>query len=280
MSLALVVMEEGDERRLASFIRDNALADKSMVLWRLENSVSIRAMLWALEEAWQASPVKAILFPPSIAGDELATRLAWRLNGTAVCQILSCDLAVTTVTKAVYGNALTATFHTDTFPVCYSLSPHLSRAEAALPSDICEKHLVSVPQAGELSSPEVLHKSQHPLQSAQWVLATGVGANADVFMPLAAELHAEPGYTRQRVMAGGCDEQRMIGISGQSVSPGVCIIAGASGASAFMAGVQQSRFIVAVNTDPSAAVFAAADVGIVGDAEAVLTALAACLNRT
>ena len=279
MSMVLVVMEEGDEQRMASFIRDNALAEKGMVLWRLENSVSIRAMLRALEEAWEADPVGTILFPPSIAGDELATRLAWRLNGTAVCQILSCDPAATTVTKAVYGNALTATLHTDASLVCYSLSPHLQRAEAALPPEIREKQLLPVPLAGELSPPEVLQKSQHPLQSAKWVLATGVGANADVFMQLAAELRAEPGYTRQRVMAGSCDEQRMIGISGQSVAPEVCIIAGASGASAFMAGVQQSGFIVAVNTDPSAAVFAAADVGIVWDAETVLTALAACVNR-
>lgn len=113
MSMVLVVMEEGDEQRMASFIRDNALAEKGMVLWRLENSVSIRAMLRALEEAWEADPVGTILFPPSIAGDELATRLAWRLNGTAICQILSCDPAATTVTKAVYGNALTATLHTD-----------------------------------------------------------------------------------------------------------------------------------------------------------------------
>ena len=279
MNIALVVIEEGDERRFASFIRDNALANESIVLWRLENKLSIRAMLSALEDEWDASPVETILFPPSIEGDELATRLAWRLNGCAVCQILSFDPAAKTVGKAVYGNALIATLRSEAAPLCYSLSPHLPCSEVKLPSGIAEKRFVPVPVAGELAPPEVLHKSQHPLQSAKWVLASGQGASSDIFSNLAADLNAEPGFTRQRVMAGDCDEQRMIGISGQSVAPDVCIIAGASGASAFMAGVQQSRFIVAVNTDPSAALFAAADVGIVGDAEEVLTALSACANR-
>lgn len=279
MNMALVVMEEGDERRFASFIHDNALADESIVIWRLENTLSIPAMLSVLEEEWDASHVEMILFPPSTEGDELATRLAWRLNGSAVCQILSFDPTAKTVGKAVYGNALIATLRSEAAPLCYSLSPHLSRSEAELPSNVGKKRLVPVPVAGELAAPEVLHKSQHPLQSAKWVLATGQGARSDVYANIASDLKAEPGFTRQRVMAGDCDEQRMIGISGQSVAPDVCIIAGASGASAFMAGVQQSRFIVAVNIDPSAAVFAAADVGIVGDAEEVLTALSACVNR-
>ncbi len=280
MNMALVVIEEGDEQRFASFVRHHAPAKRNIVLWRLESRASIRAMLRALEEAWHASPVERVLFPPSIEGDELATRLAWRLNGSAVCQILSFDPTANTVGKAVYGNALIATLHSETSPLCCSLSPHLPWSEVKLPSGISEKRLAPVPVAGELPPPEVLHNSQHPLQSAKWVLATGQGASSDIYASLAAELNAEPGFTRQRVMAGGCDEQRMIGISGQSVAPDVCIIAGASGASAFMAGVQQSRFIVAVNTDPTAAVFAAADVGIVGDAEEVLTALSACVSRS
>ncbi|MBB1202931.1 electron transfer flavoprotein subunit alpha/FixB family protein [Enterobacteriaceae bacterium 89] len=276
MKIALVVMQTGDEARLASFVQANGLAEESFVLWRLENSISVQAMLAVLEEEWDAGPVEAIIFPPTLTGDELATRLAWRLNGNAVCRILSCNLAARTVSKAVYGNALTATLQSDALPGCYSLSPHLPLLEAEFPSGISQKRLVPVPLAGELAPPEILHKSQHPLQFAKRVLATGQGAGSAVFERLATELNAEPGFTRQRVMAGGCDEQRMIGISGQSVAPDVCIIAGASGASAFMAGVQQSRFIVAVNTDPTAPVFAAADVGIVGDAEEVLTALAAC----
>jgi Electron transfer flavoprotein, alpha subunit len=116
MNMALVVMEEGDERRFASFIHNNALTQESIVLWRLESSLSIRAMLSVLEEEWDASPVDTILFPPSITGDELATRLAWRLNGSAVCQILSFDPAAKTVGKAVCGNALIATLRSEAAP--------------------------------------------------------------------------------------------------------------------------------------------------------------------
>jgi hypothetical protein len=66
----------------------------------------------------------------------------------------------------------------------------------------------------------------------------------------------------------------MLGISGQKIAPALCTMAGASGASAFLAGIAGSDFIVAINHDPAAPVFAAADVGIVGDVTEVLEALA------
>ena len=278
MKIALVAVSGCDELCLASFLHKNALPKESAVLWRLENSTSTPAMLAALEDAWAAEPVEALVFPASLTGDELATRLGWRLNGGAICQILSWDAPAKTVTKAVYGNALIATLHCESTPLCFSLSPYLPRTAAEFPADLRQKHIVPVPVAEMLPPPEILHKAQPPLSSARRVLATGIGARAEIFEQFAQKLNAESGFTRQRVMAGGCDEQRMIGISGQSVAPDVCIIAGASGAPAFMAGVQQSRFIVAVNSDPAAPVFAAADVGIVGDAEAVLTELAECFN--
>jgi electron transfer flavoprotein alpha subunit len=59
----------------------------------------------------------------------------------------------------------------------------------------------------------------------------------------------------------------------------VCIVAGASGAAALMAGVRASRFIVAINSDASAPVFDQADVGIVDDWLPVLEALAACAEN-
>lgn len=277
MKMALAVFDEVDVKRAAAFIHDNALDNASLVLWRLTGSATpADALLVALEAEFHQSAVDMIFFPASVEGDELATRLAWRLQGCAVCQILSCD--ADTVTKAVYGNALTATLRAERLPACFSLSRHLPARDTPLPDGLNVVQIDSLPQAGGLPPPEILNKSQHPLQTARVVLATGQGASGEAFARFAAELNAEIGFTRQRVMAGGCDEQRMLGISGQSVAPEICIIAGASGASAFMAGVQQSGLIVAVNTDSAAPVFAAADVGIVGDAQEVLSALVDCAN--
>jgi electron transfer flavoprotein alpha subunit len=273
MKIAVVLLNAEDEGPIAHFLVDNAL--QAQVCWRVNGErVMAQEVLPALAEAYRATPVDLLLFPASPEGDELATRLAWRLGGCAICQALRYDGEQHTVDKAVYGNALTATLRPERHPVCLSLSGTLSRQRGTLPVGLTEKSVATVASQAGLPMPEYLSQSAHPLQSARIVLATGQGAAGEAFEQIAAALNAQTGFTRQRVMAGGCDEQRMLGISGQSVAPEVCLIAGASGASAFMAGVSQSRFIVAVNTDPAAPVFAAADVGIVGDAQTVLQILA------
>lgn len=276
MKIVVVVLNPEDEAPLANFLINNAL--QAQACWRIDGEVeSAEDLLAVLEAACRATPVEMLLFPASSDGDELATRLAWRLGGSAICQALAYDGE--NVAKAVYGNALTATLRPERYPLCLSVSATLPHGHAAFPADLAQQTLPPCATECGLPAPERLQKSAHPLQSARVVLATGQGASGEAFEQIAAALNAEPGFTRQRVMAGGCDEQRMLGISGQTVAPEVCLIAGASGASAFMAGVSQSRFIVAVNTDPAAPVFAAADVGIVGDAQAVLQLLAECATK-
>lgn len=276
MNLATVILKPEDEGPMADFLQTHGL--KPQICWRATGERA-EALLPALESAFRAESPDMVLFPSSMAGDELATRLAWRLHGSSICQVLGWNNETQSATKAVYGNALTATLRPERHPICLSLAANLPRLNAIFPTDIPVTEIAPVAIPCGLSEPEILTKSAHPLQSARLVLATGQGAASAVFDQLAAALHAEPAYTRQRVMGGGCDEQRMLGISGQRVAPDVCLIAGASGASAFMAGVTQSRLIVAINRDPNAAVFAAADVGIVGDAEEVLQALAECKRQ-
>ena len=281
MTVAIVLLNADDEGPMAAFLARHGLSPQ--ICWRMKGErATAETLLPALEAAYaSATPApEMVLFPPSSAGDELATRLAWRLHGSAVCQIQKLDAEAQTVAKAVYGNAMLATLRPERLPVCLSLAGNLPLERVPLPASLPVTEIVPVPDSCGLPAPVTLTKSAHPLQSARVILATGQGAAEPVFDEIAAALRAEAGYTRQRVMAGGCDEQRMLGISGQSVAPGVCLIAGASGASAFMAGVARSEFIVAINRDPSAAVFAAADVGIVGDAQAVLQALVACTRKT
>lgn len=273
MNIAIVILKPEDEGPMADFLAAHELHPQCC--WRV-NGGNTEALLPALESAFITDSPEMVLFPSSAAGDELATRLAWRLRGSAICHVQGWNNETHTATKAVYGNALTATLRPERLPICLSLAANLPRLNAVFPTNIPTTEIVPIEISGGLPEPEILTKSAHPLQSARIVLATGQGATGAVFDQLAAALDAEPAWTRQKVMAGGCDEQRMLGISGQSVAPEVCLIAGASGASAFMAGVAQSRFIVAINCDPAAAIFAAADVGVVGDAQEVLQALVAC----
>ena len=106
----------------------------------------------------------------------------------------------------------------------------------------------------------------------------GEDVDADKITALAQSLGMEAGYSRARVMNGGYDANRLVGISGQLLAAEVCIVAGASGAAALMAGVKDCQFIVAINHDASAPVFSQADVGIVDDWQPVLDALANCVE--
>ncbi len=277
MTIAMIVLQPGDERELAAFLANNRLENQPQILWRVSGAFFMAEQLLApLEALCQQQPATLLLFPGSPQGDELATRLAWRLQGSAACRVSQCSVADKTLVKAAYGSALTAMLAYSSLPLCISVARDAT-VHAAYPlMPESEENVVPHPLRAALSPPQCLERPMHPLQSARAVLATGQGASAPVFTELAHALKAELGFTRQRIMCGGCDEQRMLGVSGQAVAPAVCIIAGASGAAAFMAGVNQSEFIVAINTDPAAPVFAAADVGIVGDAEEVLQALAAC----
>lgn len=275
MKIAVVALQPEDEGVLADFLAQNALSPQ--LCWRMQNA-SVASRLATLEAEYLPASPDLILFPSSPEGNELATRLAWRLQGSAICLALGFNSEARTVTKAVYGSALTATLKPERYPLCLSIASAFPRQQAILPANTPVKVLVPIPISGELPPPEILSKSEHPLQAARVVLAAGQGAMDRAVASLAEKLNAEIGFTRQRVMAGHCDEQRMLGISGQSIAPEVCLIAGASGASAFMAGVAHSQFIVAINHDPDAPVFAAADVGIVGEAEQVLEALAACVS--
>lgn len=104
-------------------------------------------------------------------------------------------------------------------------------------------------------------------------LSMGDEADNQEIAMLAEKLGAEVGYSRARVMNGGVDAEKVIGISGHLLAPEVCIVVGASGAAALMAGVRNSKFVVAINHDASAAVFSQADVGVVDDWKVVLEAL-------
>ena len=67
---------------------------------------------------------------------------------------------------------------------------------------------------------------------------------------------------------------RQIGVSGTRAAPAVCLVAGASGAPAFLWGVERAGFIAAVDTDEHAAIVAEADAAVLDDAVAVVEALA------
>ena len=86
------------------------------------------------------------------------------------------------------------------------------------------------------------------------------------------------GVTRPVVMNAWAGPDRQVGVSGTRTAPAVCIVAGASGAPAFLWGVERAGFIAAVDTDDHAPIGGESDAFVVGDAVAVLEALADLLD--
>ena len=90
---------------------------------------------------------------------------------------------------------------------------------------------------------------------------------------LAKLLNAQVAGTRSLIETGWLDPKRQIGLSGRTVKPQLIITCGVSGAIQFVAGMNGSEHIVAINTDKQAPIFQNAHVGIVGDIYEIIPAL-------
>lgn len=116
------------------------------------------------------------------------------------------------------------------------------------------------------------------LEQADYVLVAGRGAGSRVNVARLAVVANRLGLafavSRPVAMNAWAPMHRLAGVSGAMLKPRLAILAGVSGAPALMAAVARSRTIVAINTDPDAPVFRAADVGIVGDCLSLLEAFA------
>ena len=102
--------------------------------------------------------------------------------------------------------------------------------------------------------------------------------NLSMLEDLAKVLGGAMGVSRAVVDAGWADHNDQVGKSGKTVSPGLYIVAGVSGAVHHTMGMDTSKVVVAINTDANAPIFRFADYGIVGDALKLLPALTAALR--
>lgn len=246
----------------------------------------VEQQLTALMFTQQGAAADTLIFSSDECAAELATRLAYRLRGESFTGVTQMHHSTRgwQVSKAVYGQQMVLTLALTAAPCCLSVAA--GGGQAVMCADFAGRQIDESPPAEPL--PWLVAFEQQPLavenqlQHARCivVLGQGVGSAAQVqaLQTLAGKLGAEMGVSRPLAMNGWCEMSRMIGMSGQNVAPPVCIAAGVSGAAALMAGIHHSEFIVAINTDPQAAIFAQADVGIVGDLQEVLTGLHNCFQ--
>ena len=139
--------------------------------------------------------------------------------------------------------------------------------------DICASKLASNIEVLEIRKKE----KETGIEDAGVIVVAGRGIkkeeDMDMVFKLAEALGAQVAGTRSLIETGWLDPKRQIGLSGRTVKPELIITCGVSGAIQFVAGMNNSVFIVAINTDKNAPIFKHAHVGIVGDIYEILPKL-------
>lgn len=224
-----------------------------------------------------------ILAPGTQWGRELASRLAVRLGagltGDAVALRLEGDRLVCAKPEPA-GMAMAEVVALGPVQMA-TLRPGRAGRVGGTDGRAGSARIVAVPEApGAAPAPEVLGGGREDdvaaLLAARRVLCLGLGVQPPDYplaKELAARLGAELAGTRKVTDRGWLPRARQVGITGHSLAPELYVAVGVSGRTNHAVGVLQAGTVLAVNSDPGAAVFGWADVGVVGDWRQVLPTL-------
>ncbi len=220
-----------------------------------------------------------ILFGATSIGRDLAPRLSARLKTglTADCTKLEMDESGNLfMTRPAFGGNLFATIICpDHRPQMSTVRPGVMKKLEADDTRVGDIVLESVEWNESKFAVTVLEevkaeKAEANIEDAKILVSCGRGVkNLDSAYELASKIKGTVSSSRTLVDAGLVDHARQVGQTGKTVRPEAYLAFGISGAIQHLAGMEESEFIVAVNTDKNAPIFKVANLGIVADAEAV-----------
>jgi len=211
-------------------------------------------------------------------GKNIMPRLSAKLDVAQISEIIGIESPDTFIRTIYAGNAIATVQSSDAKKVL-TVRPTAFKA-AEIKSDACEVEKINpdnIPAVSEYVSEELTKSDRPELTSAKTIISGGRGMqngeNFELLDKVAAKLGAAVGASRAAVDAGFVPNDYQVGQTGKVVAPELYIAVGISGAIQHLAGMKDSKVIVAINKDEEAPIFDIADYGLVADLFQVLPEL-------
>ncbi|MBA3773160.1 MAG: electron transfer flavoprotein subunit alpha/FixB family protein [Ramlibacter sp.] len=224
-----------------------------------------------------------ILFPATASGKNIAPRVAARLDVGQISDVTKVESADTFERPIYAGNAIAVVQSLDEKKVITVRTTGFDPAAATGGSAAVETAAGVADSGKSTFEGNEIAKSDRPELTAAKIIVSGGRALGsaekfnEVMTPLADKLGAALGASRAAVDAGYAPNDWQVGQTGKIVAPQLYIAAGISGAIQHLAGMKDSKVIVAINKDPEAPIFAVADYGLEADLFTAVPELIAAL---
>ena len=230
-----------------------------------------------------ASNYSHILFPATASGKNIAPRVAAKLDVGQISDIIKVDAADTFERPIYAGNAIATVQSTDATKVITVRTTGFDPAVATGGSAAVETAVAVADSGKSTFVGREIAKSDRPELTAAKIIVSGgraLGSSEkfdEVMTPLADKLGAALGASRAAVDAGYAPNDWQVGQTGKIVAPQLYVACGISGAIQHLAGMKDSKVIVAINKDPEAPIFSVADYGLEADLFVAVPELTAAL---
>ena len=218
-----------------------------------------------------ASNYSHILFPATASGKNVAPRVAAKLDVAQISDITKV-VSPDTFERPIYaGNAIATVQSADSVKIITVRTTGFDAAAATGGSAAVETAAATADDGKSKFIGSEIAKSDRPELTAAKIIVSGgraLGSKEkfdEVMTPLADKLGAALGASRAAVDAGYAPNDWQVGQTGKIVAPQLYVAAGISGAIQHLAGMKDSKVIVAINKDPEAPIFSVADYGLEAD---------------